>query len=89
MQGVLLTSFGFRTLDVLRAVKAGTPLDDTTKERLCNFGFATMAQGGAVSLTMAGIEMLDYLEHLALVLDEHAEFIEVASGSVKRQIPKR
>ena len=57
MQGSLLASFGFRTLAVLRAVKAGTPLIDATKERLRSFGFATIAPDGTASLTILGEEI--------------------------------
>lgn len=81
MEGLLLASFGFRTLAVLRAVKAGTPLIEATKERLCSFGFAAIAADGSVSLTILGEEMLTYLESIALVPEDHVEFIEAVSGS--------
>ena len=85
MQGSLLASFGFRLLAILRAVQAGDPLLDATKERLRSFGFATIASNGAVPLTLLGQEILAYLESLALIPEEHAEFVEAVSGQVEHK----
>ena len=87
MQGSLLASFGFRTLSVLRAVKAGTPLIPATQERLAAFGLATTAPDGTTSLTISGIELLAYLESLELVPEEHVEFVEAVSGPASSKKP--
>ena len=86
MQGSLLASFGFRTLAVLRAVSDGIRINDATKERLCSFGFATVGPDGTASLTIVGLAVLAYLESIALVPEDHVEFIEAASG---RGAPKK
>lgn len=87
MQGSLLASFGYRTLAVLRAVKAGISLNPATQERLASFGLATTTPDGTTSLTISGLEVLAYLEGLELVPNEHVEFIETTSGPVATKKP--
>jgi hypothetical protein len=87
MQGSLLASFGFRTLSVLRAVKAGTPLISATQDRLAAFGLATIDPDGTTSLTISGLELLAYLESLELVPEEHVEFVEAVSGPASSKKP--
>lgn len=76
----LLASFGVRTLEILRAVKAGQPLNWVTVSRLDSIGWAKVSGDGRALLTVAGGEALDMLEKLDAISEEHAELLEELSG---------